>query len=496
MSDQELINQINDLLSNASIAENSNNEDDQLPIDQVVSLYEQIFTLYDQLSLQSQKTMKKSLYIAHRNLGPLYFILNQLETALYNLEKAKKLPEYQNDELMTKLWMDQFIVSSKIKLYLKTNSKSYLKSVRGINNYLLAQMDKIESSDLKNQINYNKSLLQGIDRGGKVKTVICFEIPPALPIQENSPINFKFNGIDHILKIEIIKNPNAFLESGSFVEITEDKYGLVNRSKIKLTIFKYIDSDERVEIKTFSEKKLHFKILLDAVNALNYFIEHYRIITGNYWIEPVFYKMIKNFTCENMFENQEHHVQRGIMDHLTRVSHDIPWLKDVELYDLKECLEKKENQLWEVLLLDAKDYLLKRSYRESIYAINGAFENYFMLKAQEMLSKAWGQKNAMEYLEGKPIYEYHNMKDFMDEKTFNRAVKESKITPHVPSTYQILKECNIIYPFTISRKQLNSLVNKIRKRRNEVMHGVKINDDLEIIAFEAIKSFEEFAKSF
>lgn len=489
LNDQELINQIGDLLKKATVAETSGNGNDQR------TYLEQIFVIYDQLSLQAQKTMNNAVYIAHRNLGRLYFVLNQCEEALSHLEKAKKSPEYQNDDFMTKLTMDHFIVSLRIKLYLKTDSKSYLKNVRGINNALLNNMNKINSQDLKNQINYNKSLLQGIDRGGRIKTVVCFEIPPALPIQENTPINFKFNGIDHILKIEIIKNPSAFLESeGSYVEIIEDKYGLINRSKIKLTIFKYIDPDERVEIKTFSEKKLQFKILLEALNALNHFIEHYRILTGNYWVEPVFYKMIKNFTFENMFENQEYHVQRGIMDHLTQVSHNIPWLKDVEVYDLKECLNKKENQIWEILLLDARDYLLKRSYREAIYAINGAFENYLMLKAQEILINAWGKEKAMEYLEGKPVYKYHSMKDYMDEETFNKAVKDNKISSYVPPTNQILKECNIVYPFAINRKELNKLVYKIRKNRNEVMHGVKIDDDLETITFEAIKSFEDFVR--
>ncbi|MGV8144145.1 MAG: hypothetical protein ACP5OJ_05960 [Methanothermobacter sp.] len=497
MNDKEIIDQINDLLNKAISTANSGDEDNQLKTEKIIGLYDQIFNLYNQLSSQSQKTMKSQLYIAHRNVGRLYFILNEYEKSLFHLENAKKLSEYKSEEFMIKLWIDHFIVSLRIKLYLKTNSGSYLKNVRGINNSLLNKMDKIESQDLKNEINYNKSLLQGIDRGAQIKTVICFEVPPALPIQENTPINFKFRGINHILKVEIIKNPAAFLESGDFVEITEDKYGLINRSKIKLTIFKYIDPDEQVEIKSFSEKKLHFKILLEAIDALNYFIERYRIITGNYWIEPVFYKMIKNYTFENMFENQEHHVQRAIMEHLTRISPTTPWLKNSEIHDLKICLNEEEIPLWEILLLDAKDYLLRRSFREAIYAINGAFENYLMLKARNRLIIGWGsEKNVTEYLEGVPVYKYHKLKEYMDENTFNQAVKDNKITPYVPPTNQILKECNIIQPFSISRTQLNRLVGKIRKKRNEVMHGVEITDDLETIAFEAIINFEEFIKLF
>lgn len=497
MNDEELIKEINDLFNNAIATENSGDHDNRL-IEQIISLYDNVISLYDQISSHSQKSMRNKFYIAHRNLGRLYLISNEYIKALFHLENAKRLSEYQKDDFQIKIMMNHYIVSLRLKKYLKTYSKSYLKNVRGINNCLLNKIDKIDSEDLKNEINYNKSLLQGIDRGGKIKTLICFEIPPALPIQENTPINFKFNGINHILKVEIIKNHNAFLESGDFVEITEDKYGLINRSKIKLTIFKYIDPNERVAIKTFSEKKLHFKILLDAIDALNYFIERYRILTGNYWIEPVFYKMIKNYTFENLFENQVNRSEIAIMEHLTKVSPTIPWLNNSEVYDLKNFLDQEEIPLWEILLLDAKDYVLKKSFREAIYAINGAFENYLMLKARDRLIIGWGSEKAVdEYLEGKPVYEFHKLKElFTDEDAFNQAVEESKITPYVPPTNQILKECNIVQPFSISRTQLNRLVSKIRKKRNEVMHGVEISDDLETTSFEAIKAFEEFIKIF
>lgn len=486
MTDEELINQITDLQRIAEVSENP------LPIEQVVSSYDQIISLYGNLSKQTKKTMKNQLYIAHRNLGRLYFHLKKFEKVLYHLEEAKKLPEYQNEEFVIKLWMDSHIVSSKIKLYLKTNSKTYLKNVKGINNSLLNQMDKIGDENLKYEINFNNSLLEG-----KIKTVIWFEIPPALPIQENTPINFKFNGVDHILKIEIVKNPEAFLDSGSFVEIIEDKYGLINRSKIKLTIFKYIDPEERVEIKTFSEKTQQLKILLEALNALNYFIERYKILTGNYWIEPVFYKMIKNFTFENQFENQERHLQYGMMDHPTIISPTVPWLKNEELNDLKKCLNKEKIPLWEILFLDAKDYLLKRSFRESIYAINGAFENYLTLKAREKLINGWeNEENVAEYLKGKPIYKYHKLRKYMDKKTFKKAVKDGDISTYVPSAYQIIKECRDANSTSIEKEQSNKLVGKIRKRRNDVLHGVEIHEDLENIAFEAIKSFEEFVKIF
>ncbi len=498
MDDIKLINRINDLQKKAIMAENSNYKNKLRPTKEMFSLYDQILDLYNKLSSQNKKTNGNVLYITCRNLGRLYFFLTEYEKVLYYLEKAKTLPEYENEEFMTKIVMDHFIVRSKLRLYLKSNSQSWLKNVRSLNNSLLNKADKIQQQQFKDAINHDNLLFDFINENinnNDIKTIIEFEIPSPLPIQENSPIKFKFNGLEHVLNIEIIENPASNIK-GTGIPLIEDKYGLVKRSKINLTIPKYIDHDEHVEIKTFSGKKFTFKALLEAIDALNYFIEHYKIITGNYWVETVFFKMITKFVYEVKIGDQRFGNLIGIYDHDFFISSRIPYLNDAEIARLKNYLKIEEIPLWEILLLDAKDYLLRRDYRETIYTINGAFENYLMLKAREKLSKSWGQRNAIEYLEGKPIYEYHNLNKYISEENFNRAVKNKKIDNNIPPTGQILKECYKVDTLTISRTKLDKLVKKIRKRRNEVIHGVEIKDDLETIAFEAIESFEDFVKLF
>lgn len=229
---------------------------------------------------------------------------------------------------------------------------------------------------------------------------------------------------------------------------------------------------------------------------MNFFIERYRVSSKKYWLENIFHKMISKYECKVIAGTLEFNKVNMLNSKLTKIQFGVFESPKENLEELEENLKKDSLELWELLLLDSKDYLFKRSYRESIYAINGAFENYLMIKAKKILSKAWSQENAIEYLKGIPIYKYHKMKDYMDEKTFNRAVKENAINPYVPPVNQILKECNIIQPFTIPRKELKRLVSKIRKYRNEVMHGVKIDEDLEKVSFEAIKCFEDFVKYF
>jgi len=345
---------------------------------------------------------------------------------------------------------------------------------------------------MKDEINSKKMFLDSIEHKD-VKTIIEFEIPSPLPI--NNPVTFKFNGIEHVLIIEIVENPASNIK-GTGIPLNEDKYGLVKKSKINLTISKYIDHNEWVEIKSFSDIKFIPKAFLEAINALNYFIERYKIITGDYWIDKIFFKMIPDFYCEFKLDNQRFGDRSRTYGPGFNISPRIPYLNETEMARLNNYLEIEEIHLWEILLLDAKDYLLRRDYREAIYAINGAFENFLMIKVREKLERSWGRKEVNEYLEGTPIYEYHDLKEYMTEESFNKAVSDNKIRPYVPPTSRIIKKCNQMTPSNFSLNKLNKLVYKIRRKRNEVMHGTEIDEDLEKIAFTAIKSFEEFVKVF
>ena len=395
--------------------------------------------------------------------------------------------------------MNRLIVNLKIKMGLKTNYNLYLKDARELNNLLLTKVNKMPNS-LRDEINSNKLFLDAIEKN-KVKTIVEFEVPSPMPVQENNPIEFEFKGIKHILNIEIIENPASNIK-GTGISIPEDKYGLVKRSKINLTIFKYIDPDERVELKNFSNKNSLSKRLVEAINALNYFIERYRIVTGKYWVETVYFNMIPQFKSEIKLGNQRFGNLIGIYDQSFFISARMPYLSNDKIAELNNYLKREEIPLWETLLLDGKDYLLLRNYREAIYAINGAFENYLMLKAREVLTQAWDKEKADEYLDGVPVYEYHKLNGYMDEESFKKAVNDGKVGKIVPPTGQILKEVyNVLkevynVPNLISHNKLDKLDKKIRKMRNEVMHGVEIDVDLEIITFEAIKSFEEFVKLF
>lgn len=491
LNDRELSSEITDLLNQANKAESSGDENNQR-----VTL-EKMFGLFEKLSPQSQETY--DLYLPHRNLGRLYFISNEYEKALYHLEAAKESPAYSTEEFLNKCNLDRLIANLKIKIGLKSDSNPCLEDARKMNNSLLEKLDKIQSQSLINDINSDKMDLDAINNGN-IKTVIEFEIPPPLlPLIKKTPIKFEIDSIEHILDVEIIKVPHSGIQTvgGAFVEILEDKYGIVNRSKISLVINKFIDQHEFVEIKTFSEKMYLSKALLEATNALNYFIERYRLVTGNFWIETIFFKMIRNFRCQSIIGSQNTNSVSSSIDHLMRVSPHVPLLKDDETNKLYDYLEEESIELWKVLLLDAKDFLLRQNFREAIYAVNGALENYLMLKVRRGLMKAWrNEEKVNEFLQGVPIWEYHKLKFYMDKSTFNQAVKNNVINKNVPSISEMLKEYQITSCLPIKRSELISLIYKIKKKRNEVVHGTEIEEDLEPIAYKAIKNFEKLVEMF
>ncbi|PKL66356.1 MAG: hypothetical protein CVV28_11310 [Methanobacteriales archaeon HGW-Methanobacteriales-1] len=487
MSDKPLIHQIKDLMNKNRNAELIKDENIQK------QCLEQVLIIYDKLSNNGQKRVKNELYVAHRNLGSLY-INEEFEKALHHLELAKSLSSYKNENFFNKCNLNRLISHLKMKIGLKEDSKDQLAESRNINNLLLSKLDKISLDQLKNEIMSDKLILDAIEKGD-IKTIIEFELPIPLFIKDKYPIEFEINGIKYTLEVEIVENP-LFVKCPNFTEIMEDKYGLANRSKIKLTIFRYIDPNKRIKISTFSEKECILYILSEAINAINYFIERYRIISGNYWVETVFYNMISEFSSTIMAGD---HIIRNIpinMDQLIRCSPNPPWLSDLNIDNLDKYLRKEEIILWEILLLDAEDFLLRRNYREAIYAINGCFENFLMIKAREKLKKSWDDKEVEDYLNGSPVYENFKLKKYLSEDLFNQAVSNKDIFPYVPSTFQILKKCNEIDPSKVEIKELNRLVSKIRKKRNDIMHGVEIAEDLEKLAFEAIKSFKEFTEVF
>lgn len=458
-----------------------------------------IFSKMEDLSSEMKSEVNEVVFMLIFQIVSLLFNNYQFQEVIDCLEEAKNRLDYGNIETIKKCFFNKYLSCSKLFLGLNNESKSSIFEAKELNEKLIENAGKITSGELKKSVLDDKKIIDAWEND-TIKTVIEFEIPFPLIVRDE-PLEFEYEGTKHIIEIELIESPLSPIPTsgGAYAEIVEDKYGLATRSNIKLTLFKYINPHEIVELNILAQDRRVSRALLEAIKVMNFFIERYKLTTNNYWLENIFHKMISDYKCTVTAGNFKIHSVMTLKSQLMKLTFgesEIPWLSPEELGKLRDNLEKDRLGLWNSLLLDAKDYLLRRNYREAIYAINGAFENFLMLKAREILSKDWGNENAEEYLDGIPNYNYHNLSGYMNEESFNKAIEDKKIGKVIPPTGQILKEVYNVHKLPISRTKLDKLVKKIRKNRNEVMHGVNLNEDLEIITFEAIKSFEDFIKLF
>lgn len=96
-------------------------------------------------------------------------------------------------------------------------------------------------------------------------------------------------------------------------------------------------------------------------------------------------------------------------------------------------------------------------------------------------------------------YENYFLKDYISEEQYNNAIKNGKIHPEVMSTYKIIKYL-YKYDKNIKRKYSKTkcirLIGKIRKNRNDLIHG---NRNISLTyqeVLEQINSFEKFMSLF
>ncbi len=455
-----------------------------------------ILSLIEELSPKFKEKFNNGSFNLHLELSKFFINDHQYKEAIDTLETAKTLPEYKNLETTIKCEFCRCLSYSKLFLGLNNNSKMFINEAKELNAKLIENSGKITSGELKKAVLDDKKIIEAWEQND-IKTTIEFEIPFPLIILDR-PIEFEFDSIKHNIEIELIQSPLSPIPTtgGWFAEIVEDKYGLALRSKIKLTFSKYIDPHETVVLNVLAQDKSIHKILLETIKVMNFFIERYRIASEKYWLENIFHKMIQGYLCTVTAGTVNVHRFNTIKNQMLKLQTGVPWLSQEMLDEFENNLKKDKLDLWKSLLLDSKDYLLRRNYRESIYAINGALENFLNQKARERLKKVLKEEEIEEFFEGKIKYEEHRLKDYMDKDSFEKAISSKAIPTLHPSVNQIIGKCHKLVPFPISRKELNKIVYKIRKRRNDIMHGNEIHEDLEKDAKIAIESFESFVDLF
>jgi len=167
-----------------------------------------------------------------------------------------------------------------------------------------------------------------------------------------------------------------------------------------------------------------------------------------------------------------------------------PSLSESEISKITEELKESDTEIWKLSKNRAKDYFLIQDYKNAIVMINIALENFSYYFAKKKLKKYLTDEQLSSFLEGNTTYDTYFLRDYISEKDFISAKKKGIIKDSPPTIYKIFSKCYEYEDLAITKTQLSKQISIIKKRRNEIVHGYEIKEDLQYISAKAIDTFE------
>lgn len=460
-----------------------------------INLLLEITDLFQKLSKRKFKEYEMISYVPHRNLGRYLFTANRFDEALEHLEIANRLYDKHNilDSINNSTNTKRMIARCMINIGLRDSVQNYIDTAKKTLANLQTKEKNLTIQSLIDEIRSDLILIDGIEND-QIITTLDFVIPFPLKLIEGQMIDFSFEGIKCSITSSLIQSKLCPFESDGFIEMDRDKHGLSVHSEIKLSVHKYIEPRNTVIVSNLT-KEVAFKPLVVAINVLNKFIDYYKVATSDYWIPKVTHKMLTNFQCEIHSNGVGVFSSPYSGNGTYRVSEKPSTLVEKDYANLLRHIENEDVDLWELQIANAKDYILVKSFRESVIAINSAFENFLAIKVPEVLNSEWQEIDVQSYLNGNITYSDFYLKEFINEDDFNNALKSGIIKKSSPSTYHMIKTCCRVCKMKESARKYNSLVNIIRNGRNEVAHGNKIIIEEENV-LKSLFALDEFISLF
>ncbi|MEU2579283.1 hypothetical protein ABZ530_02045 [Micrococcus luteus] len=472
---------------------------------QKTELRKEITTIFNRLSPKEKNEVIEFLYPVLRDNVSEAFSSNNYKGITSAFEVIQNTQRWKKEYKTNKIIMINMLVFSYLFLHIEQesgNDENFLIAKELFEEICKYNFEEIEFNDeqLENEVyNFkrNKAFISAIENND-IWTSVTYEIPFPLYISNNQ-LSFHYKGTKVLMEAEIISNgkPTIVAENG-FVDLEKDKYGILNRTIVILKINKYLSSSKNINIYTADGVEKRSVALVISLELINFIIKNYKSISQNYWIENVSFKMIqasapKIFAGETELKNILFYDENKY-----RVSPHIPYLSDELIKEFLIQLNNSYNEnLWNILLQDAKKYLLINNLREAIISLNSSFENFMYSKIKLILKKYMGEEKTQLFFDGKVSYEDHASHEFITEEQFNKLVDRKIINNHIPSIYQLVKEYYKHVPsdkrIVLSRRKFNSYINKIKENRNDIVHGNKVDELSSKSVKEAIEAFEEIA---
>lgn len=437
---------------------------------------------YSNVLLDCYKFMAESKYLDKDYKECLEFVKKIKGIDLYKKEYIENINHVTIRELQCKIMLD--IYKEDIDA-IKVEQKNII------------QFDKEHGLSLQDTLKEDlKKLIDLVDSyiNNNIKTTINFQLPYKIDIPSTQPIKYVYKEILFELHFEIVqenkKDIFPFDCENGVIELDKDRYGIASHSNLSLSFCKFYDATHDMEglIRLSSE-------------AFNYFLEYYRMITQQYWIDNL--NMSKIHTSNVTVSGNTYDII------------DIPFyynqtisIQSSPSYISSENIKKLTNELtnaqdiplWKVLYLDALNNMNIEKYREALISINSSFENYLNIKSREILNSTMSSEEIEEYLNGKISYNDFYLNEYINEEQFNTAVKNDLINRYSPNTFQIVSKCienDKGKRISKSKSALKKLIGKIRKNRNNIIHGnISEIQNIKSDVKASINAFEEFIDNF
>lgn len=423
----------------------------------------------------------------------IYLTKNYRECLIY-LKKIECMKEYKTEVISTINHVEIRKYQCNIMVSIYENNKENIKRLK----------EDLKIFGKNNREKLQETLRNDYDRifdladsylNESIKTIINFKLPYKIDIPESEEIEYTFNDTLVTLKFKTILENNRglipFEPYNGIIEIDKDKYGVSAHTDLTLTFNKFYDATHDMQ-----------GLIEISSEVFNYFLDYYRNVTNQYWIDNINLEQIHASNVRVISSKYDDIISIPLYyGKNIKVSKRPTYISVESIKILREKLQNKEKiELWEKLYHDAKNYMFIEKYREALISINSAFENYLNIKSREILNAKMNKDEIEDYLAGTLSYDTYMLKDFIKEDDFNKAIDQEILKPFAPSTFQIVKQCIEMDEkkrITKSKRQINKLINYIRKNRNDIIHGNLSNlKDFKSDVKKSIESFEEFIDCF
>ncbi|WP_276863714.1 hypothetical protein [Anaerococcus tetradius] len=463
---------------------------------------------------KTYENLNTHIYLVVRDLLSICYSQNNY-APIYDIYKIIcDLPYFKDESNSNKFIIRNIVIKSLLIMYLEAERSDLLEIAKK-----LIQENKIIKDEvffdfvnlsyfdtLKNELNnfnMNIDFIKSI-RNNNVRTEITFILPFPLNLSDIQ-YKYKINNLDVIISTELFQSNNKDklnIESNSgALEMKYDKYGLVTNTEVKICVNKYMSIDKQIYIFQTDEKYQISELLNEAILILNKIIDSQRIIGDNFWLNNINMFMIKSVSARIFTPKYEIRNIPIFSEHSYQLSDGYKYNSKSEMIEINNNIILPKNKLlWKLALADSKSNLLINRLEESIIQLNISLENFFNTVVSELLKKYMDKSDYNNFINGVIDYSKSGLDNIIEYDQFvslknNNIIKELKpsIFQYIKCYYKYVPESNRI---DCSKNQIKSTVLKIRKYRNDIVHGNNLEPITTEHVSEAINEFENLSNKF